>query len=385
MDSTRATAGDILLLDCGDATGVYNVAGTADSMKFGFTVQQLARMGYDAFLPGEREIGFGVKRLVASAAKAKLTIVASNVAYKSNPKKLLGKESVVFKKSGLRVAVFGVMGTDVQLTYPSYDRDSLIVLDAVATAKRLVPQLRKKADVVVMLAHTSYFPAQKIAQDVPGIDVVIVGHAPGQGEVAPTATGPIYARSGQRGQNIARTTVDVEGGRITNLASAVVSLGGTVRADEATLAIVKEFEDGLNAQQKSRDEEVAKAGATTQNQPAADRYLGAATCGRCHAATYEQWKGTGHAHAMETLTKAKQDANAECVKCHVVGFGEPNGFVSLAATPVLKDVQCEQCHGMATLHSEYKDVTEETCTKCHTPERDPGWNFETRWGTIAHQ
>lgn len=380
----RATSGEIALVECGDASGVYNVAAPSDSLKFGFILQESARLGYDAFMPGEREIGFGVKRLVTEAAKAKVPLVASNVAYKSNPKKLLGKDALFLKKNGIRVAVFGLMGKDVQLTYPAYERDSLIVLDPTEVAKRLVPQLRKKADVVVLLAHTSYFPAQKIAQDVPGIDVVVVGHAPGQGEVAPTPAGPIYARSGQRGQNVARTTVDLEGGRITNLASAVVVLGGSVRVDETTLGIVKAFEDKLNDQQKAHDAQVASSGATTTNTPVADRFLGAQTCGRCHADTYEQWKNTKHAHAMETLTTAKQDANVECVKCHVVGFGEATGFISLASTPTLKDVQCEQCHGMATKHSEYQQVTEATCIKCHSAERDPNWNFEKRWETIQH-
>src|SRR5262245_55351920 len=141
----RATAGEVALMECGDASGVYNIASPSDSLKFGFLLQQYARLGYDAFQPGEREIGFGVKHLVAEAAKAKVQLVTSNLAYKSNPKKLLGKEALFLRKNGIRVAVFGLMGRDVQLTYPAYERDSLIVLDPTEVAKRLVPQLRKKA------------------------------------------------------------------------------------------------------------------------------------------------------------------------------------------------------------------------------------------------
>ncbi len=348
------------------------------------------RMGYDAMVPAEHELAFGVKFLLDEARRAKLPLVASNLVYAAHPSKHVTKDFFLLKKGGVRVAVFGLEGSDLTFTTPAGDADSVRALDPIETARALVPKLRKKADVVVCLAHTSYFPAQKIAQDVPGIDVVVVGHAPGQGEVAPTASGPIYPRSGQRGQSLAKTTVDITDGRITNLASTIVALGGGIRLDEALAAAIKNFEDSMNATSEAQQQKAATSGsapadaAPAGTAPAGDKYLGAESCGRCHQAIYTQWKQTKHGHAMQTLVDAHEDANAECIGCHTVGFHEPTGFVSQAATPTLANVQCEVCHGMGTKHAEYTTVTEAACKKCHIAERDPEFKFESRWAQIKH-
>jgi hypothetical protein len=321
---------------------------------------------------------------LTEAQKAKLPLTCANLVYASQPSKLVTKQYLVLNKNGLKVAVFGLEGSDVTFTVPAGDRDSVKALDPIQVAKTLVPKLRKQADVVVCLAHTSYFPAQKIAQEAPGIDVVVVGHAPGQGDVPPATSGPIYARSGQRGQNIAKTTVDVENGHITNLASQVVSLGGAIRLSETMAVTVKKFEDALNAETQAQQQKEAAAAPAGATPVGADKYLGAATCERCHQSIYNQWKETRHAHAMQTLVNVQQDANPACVVCHVVGFKEPTGFVSHAVSPALENVQCEVCHGMATKHAEYATVTEVTCKRCHIPERDPEFAFEKRWAQIKH-
>jgi cysteine synthase A len=80
------------------------------------------------------------------------------------------------------------------------------------------------------------------------------------------------------------------------------------------------------------------------------RYLGDATCVRCHAAEAAQWKTTAHSLAWSTLVRVKKDATPECVPCHTVGHRKPGGFTSGVATPDLVNVQCENCHGMGTEH-----------------------------------
>ncbi len=371
------------MLDAGDASGI--ATSDVDVQKFPMMLSLMGRIGYDAMCPGDREIAFGVKKLIAEAKQDKLPLVAANLVYASS-KKPVFPPFVLLKKSGLKVAVFGVLGSDLALTTPSGDPDSVKILDPVATAKDLVPKLRKQADVVVMLAHTSYFPAQKIAQEAQGIDVVIVGHAPGQGDVPPSTAGPVYARSGQKGQSVAKTTVDLDDSRkITNLAVQLVTLGGEMRVDETILGIVKKFEDDLNDKQLKKQQQDAIEQGKVPTIPAGDdRFLGDDVCQRCHTSIYDQWKTSKHAKAWQTLVDNKADANPACIVCHVVGYKSPSGFISAAATPHLSNVQCEQCHGMATKHSEYKEVTEATCKNCHIPERDPNFDFATRWEQIKH-
>ncbi len=64
-------------------------------------------------------------------------------------------------------------------------------------------------------------------------------------------------------------------------------------------------------------------------------FLGAGACKECHESEYAVWAGSKHALAMQTLVEKQSDYNPECVKCHVVGFGKPGGFVDARSTAQL--------------------------------------------------
>ena len=89
-------------------------------------------------------------------------------------------------------------------------------------------------------------------------------------------------------------------------------------------------------------------------------YVGVKKCKACHIKQYKSWKKTTMATSFENLkpgikadekTKAGLDpakdytADADCLRCHTTGFGKPGGFTTIADTPNLANVQCEECHG----------------------------------------
>ena len=47
---------------------------------------------------------------------------------------------------------------------------------------------------------------------------------------------------------------------------------------------------------------------------------------------------------------AKYQTDANCLKCHSTGFGQPTGFKSLKETPNLAANTCENCHGPGSEH-----------------------------------
>jgi hypothetical protein len=108
---------------------------------------------------------------------------------------------------------------------------------------------------------------------------------------------------------------------------------------------------------------------------------GQSSCRDCHAAAYDFWKGTGHAHAFHTLEAKGRQFDLDCVKCHVTGWGQPGGLCSVARPDKRKDVQCESCHGAASAHALdppgniVADPGEANCKTCHTPENSTGFEF----------
>ncbi len=96
-------------------------------------------------------------------------------------------------------------------------------------------------------------------------------------------------------------------------------------------------------------------------------YVGIEQCKLCHLPHFESWDTTRMAKAFELLKpgvraeakrKARLDPNRDfttdpkCLKCHVTGFGQPGGFVSMEKTPQMANIQCEMCHGPGSAYME---------------------------------
>ncbi len=101
-------------------------------------------------------------------------------------------------------------------------------------------------------------------------------------------------------------------------------------------------------------------------------YIGAAACMDCHTSNHTSWLGTIHATAFDTLIADGAGENTLCFPCHTVGYGQASGFVDLATTPDLADVQCENCHGPGSNHAADppdvplpKDYDADLCGQCH--------------------
>ena len=98
---------------------------------------------------------------------------------------------------------------------------------------------------------------------------------------------------------------------------------------------------GSSPQGSQEQEEDARKGQT---------YMGTQKCAACHFEQFTVWKQTKHAKGFEILP-AKYRKDAECLKCHSTGFGEPSGFKD-ASTSSLAGTSCEACHGPGSKHAE---------------------------------
>jgi hypothetical protein len=131
-------------------------------------------------------------------------------------------------------------------------------------------------------------------------------------------------------------------------------------------------------------------GAAAANEPAgffilrgpAPHYAGSRACLECHSPIADTVNHTRHATAFtsSTFVALGGQTDAACMACHNVGYGLPTGFVSLAQTPELANVQCENCHGPAAMHAANPedpttrprvDLAATLCGGCHTRESVP--------------
>lgn len=366
-----------------DAGDYFGLAGEQDSLKSGFMVQMMDKLGYTAATIGERELSFGQRYLLDTFKKTKIDLVSANVVF-ADTKKPLAKPYVIRKVGTVKVAITGLVGKDLPYRKIAGDPE-LTVLDPFETAKKLIPELKKKADVVVVLAHLGLTDNQKLTIEVPGIDVMVFGHLVGLSKQLVQSQGVINVRGGERGQYIPSIHLVVQDGKIASFDGDVVTLDDKIPANEEMNSLVDTFQDELNARFQKQNQ---NAGQAQQAQSAAllagDHYLGEKNCRRCHETEYQMYTQQHHAHAFATLTKNQRDSTPECLPCHVVGMGQAGGFVSKENTPELVNVQCENCHGMGTTHGSGNVVGPEVCVTCHSPSQDPTFNFDEKVQKIVH-
>ena len=126
---------------------------------------------------------------------------------------------------------------------------------------------------------------------------------------------------------------------------------------------------------------LANAGTVPEAAPGEATYVGVGECLDCHEEVQAFWDRDRHRGAWETLVEAGKTFDADCVSCHVTGYGRPGGSL-LGAVDGREDVQCEACHGPGSLHSLDSDVpmpisapAADTCEGCHNAHHSPEFSF----------
>jgi len=350
-----------------------------------FMMDAMKILAIDAVGTGTNDLRFGYAFLKANIKRTQLPMTSANLIDVASKRTAL--EPYVIKKVGsVKVGYFSLM-TDKMDLGPA--RDSLKVEEPTATAKRMVPELRKKgATVVVLLSQLGKVESEDLVTTVPGIDVVICGRNVPVIQKGRLVKNTVASYGGDQGQFISRTVVTLDKARKMSAGeNETFQLGPEVGERADITKLVKTFDDGFNEKlRKLEKEKSVQQGAIQQAN--ADHFLGAELCARCHQAETEQWKTTSHSLAWNTLVDQKKDGDETCIGCHVVGYKQNGGYQTNADVPRLANVQCENCHGMGTRHEAFatskRAITKETCMSCHNAQQDPSFNFEQEMARVAH-
>lgn len=117
----------------------------------------------DAMALGNHDFDYGVDAFNDCRAQLKYPIVSANTEGFS--------ASTVIERKGIRVGVFAVAGSD----FASLTK-GMTFTDRIAAARQAVADLRRRADVIVMIGHEYKADDYEIARAVPGIDIIFGTH-----------------------------------------------------------------------------------------------------------------------------------------------------------------------------------------------------------------
>jgi 2',3'-cyclic-nucleotide 2'-phosphodiesterase (5'-nucleotidase family) len=201
VDSMRSRE-PLLLVDAGDYCQPALTQGEQENW---FILRAMGRMGYDAMTLGEIELGRGAEYVQAILDSTRVPVTLANVSFTRSGKPV-GEKFILARVGDVTYAIVGLIGPDFGEREAKLSDLGFTVEDPVVVAKRLVPELEAKADVVLVLAHLGAADAAELPKSVPGIDAVILGHYPGTDELK-QVEGAVVIRPGQRGQYVAETRI----------------------------------------------------------------------------------------------------------------------------------------------------------------------------------
>jgi 5'-nucleotidase/UDP-sugar diphosphatase len=252
----RSGEGAVLTLDAGDYS--MGTPFAAASREIGGELQLMSRMGYDATTFGNHEFdlgpdGLGKAIAVASKAGKIPAVLSSNSDFSANDATLtelrqlskagLVRRHLVIERGGIRLGLFGVLGKEAQI----YTSGGAVKFpDAIESAKEMVKLLREteKVDVIIALSHGGVEKGKdgrfgggddvRLAEAVPGIDIVIGGHSHTELKEAIIVNGrtPVV-QTGLEGKNLGELVISVDGAKLTVDSYRLHAIDDSIAGDRA--------------------------------------------------------------------------------------------------------------------------------------------------------
>ena len=365
-------------------------------IKTDFLHQAVQKLGYDAFNIGEAELMLGLDSLLAKAKQNPIYISANVLDPQTRKPIFPGTMFKTFsvningKPVDIRVGIIGVISKDLEPDIRRYfgkDSAQYIIADHMVTLKSIVPEVRKRADLVIVMPHIGFYEAEGIADAIPGIDIIIAGHDGFQVVASPQIKNKtIVVNNGDRGRFCGMLNLQFkENKKIDMYRGKEVHLSGDFPNDPEMSMLVDNYKKAIS---ESANKMVPSMAKTTESQ-----YTTAESCGKCHSRAFKLWQESRHSHALKSLKPGNNDKRNECITCHTLGFGKPGGYVSEKQTPKFAHVQCESCHGPGKSHIQASrgmkskmiiKPAKETCLQCHNKDNDPTFDFAAKLPRIKH-
>lgn len=212
-----------LLLDAGDAISAGNIyfhpAGEP-------ILDIMSDTGYDAMVLGNREFHFLKIGLNAKIASAAFPVLSANL--KTNKSEItLPVKSHIIKElaNGLRVAIIGLSVPMITEKMLSRIVSNYIFDDPIEAAARLVPEIRKQADILITLTHIGLDIDRELANTVPGIDLIVGGHSHDLLDEPEYVGQTAIVQAGWYARLVGRVEIEVSASEPPVISSSIITLG----------------------------------------------------------------------------------------------------------------------------------------------------------------
>jgi len=210
--------------------------------------------GYDLGTLGNHEFNYSAAQVRKLVAASKYQLLSANITDRATGKPLL-TPFVIRNVGGVRIAVFGLTTREAS-GYPA-GKEAFDVADEIESARRMVAALESRADIVILLSHAGENVDERLAAEVPGLDVIVGGHSHSrlpsgnfvwrsEDLLAAGANGTVIVQAHQWGGELGRLDLlfdkDSRGAwRIDRYRARLLPITGDLAPDAGVAAVVEQF------------------------------------------------------------------------------------------------------------------------------------------------
>ncbi len=389
-----------------------------DRFAAGWILQAYALMGYHAANLGRRESIQPVSQLREWDSMSGGILISANLLDEHDLP--VTRTHLVREIGGIRI---GITGITSQGNRPQGATEMPEIILPVPPLFEVMEKFtEEQVDFVVLLADTSSLEVNAILNEIPGIDLVILGQEFNSSQVPASEIfegGSRMVKIGGIGKYLGRMRIDFEpDGTVTGDEVMRIDLDSTTPTLSSISLLMTDFKLELR---ERRDEFMGDPTNPFQRSQAPEMvdilvgYTGSGFCVKCHVGYGFEQQMIGHTDTWYRLTSGQQTDPA-CLKCHSTGYGVPTGMIDPYKESHLRGVTCEACHGPAAEHviemtadkegydlSELlpsenptgiqfsREVSESRCLECHTSDRpcfdesQPEFDYRTWLERISHE
>ncbi len=220
-EEIQKEGGHVLLIDAGDVnTGVPQ----SDMLDAEPDFKGMKRMGYDVMAIGNHEFDNDLTTIKKQRQWAGFPFISANIYHKNSNRRVFPSH-IIKKIEDLKVTIFGLTTEDTPLKSNPINTKNVRFTPAVEEAKKIVPGLRKKTDILIALTHTGHYPNESQGPDAPGdvtiakqtqgIDLIVGGHTQKPLFEADVVNGTAIVQAFEWGKYVGRVDLEFLDGKVT--------------------------------------------------------------------------------------------------------------------------------------------------------------------------
>lgn len=167
-------SGKVLLVDGGDT---FSDDQLGNITKGEAMIRLMSAVNYDLMALGNHDFDYGLQRTHELQQMANFPKRAANITDENTGQPIFGEPYIIKEKNGIKVAILALGYRNTPKTGNPDNVKGLRFSVGKEVAEKYVPELRQKADVVVVLSHEGTAVDEKMAREVQGIDLIIGAHS----------------------------------------------------------------------------------------------------------------------------------------------------------------------------------------------------------------